>query len=79
MISLKPNERLVLAGVLGKRSEDGEIIENVPLYEIQTMEPEAPPTALMSGEASACEEAVHFMAAEFGKYVRRCERAAAMA
>ncbi|MDR2515644.1 MAG: hypothetical protein LBD02_10660 [Christensenellaceae bacterium] len=68
---LQPNEKLVMAGVLGVRAPGGEVIENVELYEIVRDGATTDPCAeLTAGERAACKETVRFMAAEFGKYVR---------
>lgn len=67
---LQPNERLVLAGVLGVRAPDGSIARNVKLYEIVTEDEVRAETGLTSREEEACKETVKFMAAQFGEYVR---------
>ena len=79
MITLKKNERLIQAGVLGLRAPTGEVVENVKLYEIVEIEPGTPSAALTPGEIAVCDAALRFMAAELGNHVKRCERALATA
>ena len=71
MISLKENERLVQVAVMGLRSPTGEVVENVNLYKIVQVAPGTPAEGLTQEEMAACEESVRFMAAEFGRHMKK--------